>query len=151
MKPRRTPLVQPVSPSVSARDASPQRSLIGRLRPVFDRLAEIAQLNEDWDTYGGAPPTAIAVGAVGQLIIAVAENLVNGAAEEAVPYSVMPIPNGGVQVAWHRASDELQIDIGPGGEFGYLRIEYEGGERRASEADGITFTDTIEAIEHFLR
>ena len=125
--------------------------MIGRLRPAFDRLAEIARLEDDWDTYGGAPPTAIAVGAAGQLIIAVAAESGNGAGEAVVPYSVMPIPNGGVQVAWHRASDELQIDIGPDGEFGYLRIEYEGGERRASEADGITFTDTIEAIEHFLR
>ena len=124
---------------------------IGLLRPAFDRLAEIARLEEDWDTYDGLPPTRLAVASAGQLIIAVAERLGDDVGEAVAPYSVMPFPDGGVQVTWRWPADELQVDVGPGGSFGYLRIDRDGGQRTASEAEGIPFPDIIGAIERFLR
>ncbi len=124
---------------------------IGLLRPAFDRLAEIARLEQDWDTYDGLPPTRLAVASAGQLIIAVAERLADEVGEAIAPYAVMPFPDGGVQVTWRRSAGELQVDVGPGGSFGYLRIDREGGQRNASEAEGLPFPEVIDTIERFLR
>lgn len=130
---------------------SHRRPRIGLLRPAFDRLVEIAKLEEDWDTYGGLPPTPSAVASAGQLVIAVADRLGADIGDAVVPYSVMPFPDGGVQVTWHRPPDELQVDVGPSGDFGYLRVDRKGDARRASEADNVPFSDIIVALAQFLR
>ncbi len=124
---------------------------IGPLQPAFDRLAEIARLEADWDAYDGLPPTRLAVAAAGQLIIAAAERLGDEVREAVAPYAITPFSNGGVQVTWRRQAGELQVDVGPGGSLGYLRIHRDGQQRTASEAEGVSFPDIIGAIEHFLR
>jgi hypothetical protein len=139
---------------IDRRASEPARGFrpeIRLLRPAFDRLAEIAKLEEDWDTYDGLPPTCLAVASAGQLIIAAAERLGDDVGEAVAPYGVMPFPDGGVQVTWRRAAGELQVDVGPHGSFGYLRIDREDGERTASEAESVSFPDIVGAIEHFLR
>lgn len=129
----------------------PPQPWIGPLRPAFDRLVEIAKLGEDWDTYGGIPPTSVAIASTSQLILAVADRLAYDVAEAVAPYSVMPFPDGGVQVTWRRTSSELQIDVSPTGDLGYLRIDGEGEARKTFEADSVPLVKVMATIEQFLR
>ena len=111
------------------------------LRALFGRLDELSALQEDWDSYGGCPPTARAIGAASRLIVEAAAHVGH------VPSAVMPFPNGGLQVIWERGQDELQVDVGPDGGFGYLTVHLGDGEPAMAEADGVSLTDVLALVQ----
>ena len=115
------------------------------LRVLALRLDELSVLEEDWDSYGGFPPTARAVAAASRLMIeAVA---VTGEA----PDAVMPFPNGGLQVIWARGAHELQVDVGPDGCLGYLEIQRGAGDPDMREADGVSLRDIVAYVGQLSR
>jgi hypothetical protein len=119
---------------------------VPRLRALFGRLDELSSLPEDWDSYGGLPPTARAVGAAGQLIVEATTHV--GRA----PSDVMPFPNGGLQVIWEQGQREFQVDVGPDGTLGYLDIERCGGGPPAmTEAECATLGDVLALVAQLPR
>jgi hypothetical protein len=111
------------------------------LRALFGRLDELSALSEDWDSYGGLPPTARAVGATSRLIVEATTHTGNA------PSAVMPFPNGGIQVIWERGHDELQVDVGPDGGLGYLAIHRKDGQADMAEADNVSLADVLALVE----
>jgi hypothetical protein len=67
---------------------------------VINSLAKLRQLKHGWDSYGGLPPTPEA--------IAVAEILLQ-------PGSLVPSPDGGLQIEWHQGGYDIEITIDPRG------------------------------------
>ena len=115
------------------------------LRSLFGRLDELSALQEDWDGYGGLPPTARAIGAASRLIVEATTRTGH------VPSAVMPFPNGGLQVIWERGHDELQVDVGPNGGFGYLTVHRGGSEPAMDEADDISLAEIQALVRRFPR
>ena len=111
------------------------------LRALFGRLDELSALHDDWDSYGGLPPTARAIGAASRLIVEATTHTGD------VPSAVMPFPNGGVQVIWERSRDELQVDVGPDGGLGYLSIHRGDGEPAMAEADDVSLADVLALVQ----
>lgn len=113
------------------------------------RLAELSHLDVDWDTYGGLPPTPTAIEAARQLLaLAASATSMNGHAM--TPDAVLPFPNGGVQLIWERGADELQVDIGPTGDLGYLLVSRTGDRREATEAEAIPLDEILALVGQFL-
>jgi hypothetical protein len=115
------------------------------LRALFGRLDELSALEEDWDSYGGLPPTARAIGAASRLIVEAITN--SGDA----PSAVMPFPNGGLQVIWERGRDELQVDVGPDGCLGYLSVHRGDGEPAMAEADDVSLAEILTLVQQLPR
>ena len=115
------------------------------LRALFGRLDELSALEEDWDSYGGRPPTARAIGAASRLIVEATTH------DGDIPSAVMPFPNGGLHVIWERGRDELQVDVGPDGGLGYLAIHRGDGEPAMTEADGLSLADILSLVKQLLR
>ena len=117
---------------------------------VLRRLAELSRLEEDWDSYGGLPPTPEALRAAKRLLTRILprNGLVPGRGAD--PGAVLPFPNGGVQIVWERNADELQVDVGPTGDLGYLWIRRAGGERESVEAEPVTDEAILTLIDQFL-
>lgn len=115
------------------------------LRALFGRLDELSALEEDWDSYGGRPPTARAIGAASRLIVEATTRTGD------VPSAVMPFPNGGLQVIWERGQDELQVDVGLDGGFGYLAIHRGDGVPVMTEADDISLADVLTLVQQLPR
>lgn len=90
-----------------------------------DRLDELARLPNDWDSYGGEPPTAIAISMAHDLLAGVAERFGIADAPRLLPWAISPLSDGGVQVEWRTADVAIEVEINPAGEMGYL-IEREG-------------------------
>jgi hypothetical protein len=115
------------------------------LRALIGRLDELSALSDDWDSYGGLPPTARSIGAASRLIVEATTH----AGE--TPSAVMPFPNGGLQVIWERGQDELQVDVGRDGGLGYLAIHRGSSEPELTESDSISLADVLVLVEHLPR
>jgi hypothetical protein len=115
------------------------------LRALFERLDELSALRQDWDSYGGLPPTARAIGAASRLIV---EATTRG---DEVPAEVMPFPDGGLHVIWEQGQTELQIDVGPSGTLGYLVIHQTDGSRTMTEGEGISLAEALALVAQLPR
>ena len=110
--------------------ASPIQEVLGRL----DRLRN---LHQDWDSYGSDAPTSLAVAIARHLIWIVLTRTYALAEDRSIPYAVVPLSGGGVQVEWRCGAKAIEVEIGPDGHFGYLLVEGSGTQRRFDERDGI--------------
>ena len=102
------------------------------LVPVFERIAEMANLPVNWDSYGAAPLTARAVAQACALIAAVAEEREGASGTRRVPWTSAPIADGGLQIEWVGRAASIEVQVAPDGTLGYLiqrgeadRTEYE--------------------------
>ena len=61
------------------------------------------------------------------------------AARDGMPYHIAPLVYGGILLEWETrgSGDELTVDIGADGEFGYLLITGTGESRTFDEQDGV--------------
>jgi len=71
----------------------------------LERLHELATLESNWDGYG-------------------AKRITDAALAQADSLEVVPQSDGGVQLELHRAGDDLEISIGPGGKI--VSVSWEG-------------------------
>lgn len=82
------------------------------------RLEAAVELKENWDGSGSPAPTASALLAIIRVFCAVAPELPPQPA-------VVPVPGGGLQLEWHIASRELEIEVMPQGECAFLTVDGE--------------------------
>jgi hypothetical protein len=105
---------------------------------VLQEIEELRDLEDDWDSYGGAPPTEASLSSAKQLIERVERHYRTRAGEHVCPFDVAPIPRGGVQIEWRSPDVHLEVEVGPAGDYSYLlkRIHAEGREyEEAHEVD----------------
>jgi hypothetical protein len=115
------------------------------LRPAMERLAELAVLEEDWDSYGGFPPSLVALAKAEAMMRTVVERF-GGAVEDAVPGAIMPIADGGIQLEWRGADVELALNAAPDGTWSYLLIRHGPEGRTFEEAYGLTDADALALV-----
>ncbi len=100
--------------------------------PALSRFQFLSRLDENWDTYGGSPLSDEAI-YTGLSIIA---RLLK---DESVPPAIVPTSEGGVQLEWQRAGDELEIRVAPSGEISAFRCNEVAG--KVSEIERVSLTD----------
>jgi hypothetical protein len=75
-------------------------------RGALARLARIAALENDWDSYGARP--------ISGAVVALVEHLLEVSAQPKVPEpAVVPTPDGGVQLEWHIRGLDLEVAVAP--------------------------------------
>ena len=107
-----------------------------------ERLDEMAALSENWNSYGGHPPTPGALACARALLNAI--QLLPGALQASLshPYAMAPLPHGGVYFEWRGPQRALEVHIDPEGRLGYLAVMQVGGDETFAEADAVS-TETI--------
>lgn len=77
---------------------------------VANKLASIMRLSEDWDSYGAKAVTIDSILGAIHLLVSVMKH--------ATPMpSIVPTPQGGVQLEWHQFGIDLEADILPSGDY----------------------------------
>lgn len=109
-------------------------------------LDDLARLEPDWDSYDALPPTATAIQAARGFLLLVAERLEASGPECLRPFTVVPVPDGGVQIEWRSAVADLEIEIGPDGTLSSLLIEHAATEPRYEEAHGLSCQDALRLV-----
>lgn len=78
--------------------------------PVAQRLADLASLSADWDSYGASSVDPDAIAQTIELLLAVMKD------DTPVP-TIVPTNRGRVMVEWHTRGVDLEVTALPGGRF----------------------------------
>lgn len=126
----------PAPDGTAAAEDYPPSPDLGRSLKTLRRLGKLLP---NWDSYGALPLTERALGTAGRLLGDIASEMAGVAARDGMPYHIAPLVYGGILLEWetHGNGDELAVDIGADGEFGYLRITGTGGSRTFDEQDRV--------------
>jgi hypothetical protein len=128
-----------------------QVTLDRALEPSLERLAEIARLAPDWDSYGAAPPSALAIARSAAFLVKLHTSFIENVGKYIGPSHVAPLADGGIQLEWSGPSAEIEVQIGPEGTFGYLLINKQGANRTHEEADEVPELQIIQLILNIVR
>ena len=100
----------------------PQRAVLpGYLLSSYQRLTELSMLQADWDSYGASPISDRAVDRARRFLFHLMQEFPE--AGDISPYTVAPLPNGGVQLEWRGPQKALEIEIDAAGRFSSLLVE----------------------------
>ncbi len=120
-----------------------------RVSPIaetLERLQQIEGLGPNWDSYGSEAPSHVAVATAHSLIWAVYIRSVNAGQRPAVPYSVVPLSGGGVQVDWRGDAAAIEVEISSEGVLGYLLARGSEPSRELEEADNVSQSRILQLI-----
>ena len=70
----------------------------------FQRLKELEELKENWDSYGGKPIDREVLKATIELLLGLAVSC-------PMPQHIVPTARGGIQLEWQAKSKELEVEI----------------------------------------
>jgi hypothetical protein len=121
------------------------------LREAEARLMELAGFGPDWDSYGGDPPTALAITGARSLLARVVEAFGSEYSAVMRPFAIAPIADGGVLVEWRVPGRLLSVLVGPEGNLGFLAAEGEPGARQYQKADDVSGEAILERVGRMLR
>ena len=113
------------------------------LAPMVQRIAGFAKLEPDWDSYGAAAPTPEALEVATQCLRVLVDTYAPTAGDKALPFWVSPLPNGGVQLEWRGPTAELEVEIGPLGQLGFLFQVGQGANAVYEEGDDASLSDVL--------
>lgn len=120
------------------------------VRQALHRLADMAALPPNWDSYGAEPPSSVAVGQAGLLVEAVAEAAQATLGVRIAPWTSAPIADGGIQVEWSASKRRIEVQVGPEGSLGYLVERESAGQHEYEEEEEASFDDVVNLIVRLL-
>src|SRR5262249_47482371 len=91
----------------------------GETMKIRERLRALSDLESDWDSYGGEPPSQETVSRA-RSFIAFLLNLRPHLNERIVPTSLSPLATGGIDIEWRRPGQLISVEVDPGGTWGFL-------------------------------
>lgn len=117
----------------------------GHLSGILGRLNAVRQLQSNWDSYGAEPPTPAAVSEAVKIVWTIVARHFPSVGDRAIPFTVAPLSRG-VQVEWRGETDCIEVQIGAGGELGYLLVRGQGDLRGSEERDSVQEADVLGLI-----
>ncbi len=108
-------------------DMCPDSRSEDTLEPCFYeaiiRMASYRKLGPNWDSYGAERISEKAIQISGDLLTRIQSEWSIRLGESMKPYFVAPVANGGIQLEWRGDYSEIEVEIGPGGDLGYLLVK----------------------------
>jgi hypothetical protein len=99
------------------------------LRAAQRKISELAQLTENWDSYGSHPIQRVAIERASDAIGCL--STINLPAPQ-----IFPVPGGGLQLEFEQDGRELEIEFFPDGSTEYLMVASNGEMREGSIPSG---------------
>ncbi len=99
------------------------------LRASQRKISELAQLTENWDSYGSPPIQPAAIEQASEALSCL--SFIN-----LPPPQIFPVPGGGLQLEFEWDERELEIEFLPDGSIGYLMVAENGEMREGSIPTG---------------
>lgn len=124
-------------PTTDAGTGAPRMHIGPALLKALKAFESLEALAEDWDSYGSEPPTPTAIASARDLLWKAVWEFSATARGYVVPVAIVPLSGGGVQMEWTKDEKNLEVEVGPRGEFGYLLVTGSGPSRQSREEDGV--------------
>jgi hypothetical protein len=116
---------------------------------IFERLKELAQLEADWDSYGAKAISSVALVTAFEVLEGVKERL-STKVKEPLPQFIAPLADGGLQLEWSRKQGDIEVEIYPDGDLGYVLIEGQGTTRKFQEKHQVSLDEVLNLLSQFL-
>ena len=116
---------------------------VSRVADALQRLREMEGLHLNWDSYGSEPPRERALAAARDLIWRVYQGSAY-TGRPSVPYAVVPLSGGGVQLEWRGFTDAIEVEISEEGVLGCLLVRGAGPTRQFEEKDAVPESRIVE-------
>lgn len=113
------------------------------LRPILDRLADILQLPENWNSYGAR---RVALDAVADALDVLGETML----ETTPAPSIVATSRGGVQLEWHMRGIDLEVGVTPNGRLTAAYEDSDDGDEW-DEEDGVSLERLASALSKLTR
>lgn len=120
------------------------------LDEAVGRVAGMADLPANWDSYGATPILAHAIATASALVTQVATARLRIDGTRIAPILVAPIADGEVQVEWQGPLARIEVQIAPDGTLGYLVATDAEEERGYDEADDVPIEDVMALVLRIL-
>ena len=122
------------------------------LERSLQTLDRLSRLLPNWDSYGALPLTERALATARRLLGETASKMGGLAPRDGMPDHIVPLVYGGILLEWEKCGngDELAVDIGADGEYGYLRVTGAGDDRTFEEQDGVPSVRVHNIVAEFL-
>jgi len=96
---------------------------------TLQTIAQLAELPDNWDTYGSPAIRAAALDSASRVVSAVE------CQDLAAPH-VSPVAGGGIGLTWRRGARELLVELLPDGSAEYLAVETDPHTGKEKEQEG---------------
>lgn len=110
------------------------------------KVDEIAQLPDDWDSYGALRPSGTAISMAHKLVVQLWTELGDTVDEAAVPWTIAPLADGGVQLEWRGSGGAVEVEIDPNGSLNYLREHDEDVVAQTAASSSIPTQEVLDQI-----
>ena len=105
----------------------------------------------DWDSYGAAPISTIAVENARELATEIIRKHALSIRPAGYSFDVVPAPDGGVQLEWDVDAHHLDIAIGPHGTLAYLLVTTVDAERQTTSGEDAPRDFVMQIAKRLLR
>ncbi len=147
LTPTQMPNLQAVSVSRETKFYSSSPNPKISLTSIFERLKELAQLEADWDSYGAKAISSVALVKVFEVLEALKERFVK--VKEPLPQFIAPLADGGLQLEWNGQQGDIEVEIYPDGDLGYVLIEGQGTTRKFQEKNQVSLDEVLNLLSQF--
>lgn len=111
---------------------------------ALQRLDAFAAYFPDWDDAGAVTIASDTILRAKELVQSVYRSIQHG--EEAEPFYIGPIPNGGIQVEWRGSADSIEVEIRPNGTYGCLSVRASASEPKITYRRDISSDEIIALV-----
>ena len=133
-----------ISADVRSKVASPA------LSTDLDRIEALTALKEDWDTYGGVPPTIPSARRAADLLVSLVDTGRFPSYNAARPYTIAPLASGGLHLEWRGPHGELTVEVYPDGLLGYYALETRDGVTTETDEEDPPLAVVHDHLRHIL-
>ncbi len=89
-----------------------------------EQIEKFSELEENWDSYNAKKISSVSILKSLSILASIMDkNTDNSVEERMLPYSVVPLATGGVQMTWRGLDLEIDVEVGGMGEIGYLLVD----------------------------
>jgi hypothetical protein len=127
-------------------ETAPGARALNLLAVARGRLDAVAQLPDDWDSYGAVRPNLRAISTGHDLLTTLWRRLADAVPEDGVPWMIAPLADGGVQLEWRGPVGAIEVEIGPTGRLNFLVERDEKTLRRSDPAQGAPLDRVLDQV-----
>jgi len=116
-----------------------------------DRIAELAQLRPDWDSYDALAPSGVAVRSAYEVLMWLFELEFAIQKGGMMPGDIYPLPNGSIEAEWIKGDQVLAIQARTDGTFHLMTKKGHGRAAQYTEVDGQSNFQAFSRVWDFLQ
>lgn len=114
------------------------------------RIRQLEWLSDDWNSYGGLPPTPCAIEQAIAVVLAARSVSSEHSGADCKPSAIGPLPDGGISIVWTGSGGQLDVEIAASGQIGFLFEPATALPDHTVDCDNASLPQLLDRLRHTL-